>query len=308
MLKLRKRMGTSPNAELNTSEFEGSSADVAEIIGAVTSYPFLADKRLVIVKGLIAWLSRKGAGETGKKGVERLISELPNLPEWSRLILWEREKIADNNKVIKAGQSADNGFEKAFIVPKDTTQWIIKRAKDHYEAVIEPAAASALASVTTNDLRRADNELFKLVSYLNNERNITEADVALLTPYVAEANMFEMIDALAEGRGKVAAVMVQRLLEQQEDVFGLMGMVIRQFRLLLLTKEFLQGGGYPAQVAETLGIHRFSAEKLAKQSRLFDVEQLEIIFRTIHDYDVQIKTGRIEPRLAIDMLIAGLAR
>jgi DNA polymerase-3 subunit delta len=120
--------------------------------------------------------------------------------------------------------------------------------------------------------------------------------------------MFEMIDALAEGRGKHAASMAHRLMEQQEDVFGLMGMVIRQFRLLLLTKEFLQGGGYPGQIAEALSVHRFTAEKLAKQSRLFDVEKLEQIHRVLHDYDVQIKTGKIDPDLAMDLLIAGLAR
>ena len=130
-----------------------------------------------------------------------------------------------------------------------TAPWIIKRAKEVYDTSIEPAAATALASVTVGDLRRADNELFKLVSYVGGERAITVEDVALLTPYVADASMFEMVDALAEGRGKVALSLVHRLLEQDEDVFGLYGMITRQFRLLLLAKEHLTSGGSPKEIA-----------------------------------------------------------
>src|SRR3990172_1904342 len=58
--KFRSEMGDDANAALNISEFDGTIASVPEIIGAVTSYPFLADRRLVIVKGLIGWLTRKG--------------------------------------------------------------------------------------------------------------------------------------------------------------------------------------------------------------------------------------------------------
>mgnify|MGYP002034720842 CR=1 FL=1 len=110
--------------------------------------------------------------------------------------------------------SAANGYIKLFEVPKDTTQWIIKRAQDEYDAVIQPQAASALASVTASDLRRADNELVKLVSYVNGESDITEEHVTLLTPYVADANVFEMVDALAAGNANRALSLMNTVLEQ----------------------------------------------------------------------------------------------
>ena len=79
--KMRSAMGEDANGDLNTSEFDGANDTVPEILSAVKSYPFLSDKRLVIVKGLIDYITRKGAGETGKKASERLLEELPNLPE-----------------------------------------------------------------------------------------------------------------------------------------------------------------------------------------------------------------------------------
>lgn len=300
------KMNEQPNGDLNTAHFEGATTPVPEILGAALAYPFLADKRLVIVKELLAWITRKGAGETGKQAVEGLLEALPKLPEWARVVFVERGKLADSNKILKLAQSDSNGYEKAFIAPKDSTSWIVKRAKDVYNATIEPAAATALASVTVSDLRRADNELFKLVSYVGEGRAISEADVRLLTPYVAEASMFEMVDALAEGRGKVAVSLVHRLLEQDADVFGLYGMITRQFRLLLLAKEHLSNGGSPKEIASAISVHPYVADKLAKQSRSFSLEQLETIYRALQDYDFKMKTGQIEPHLALDLLIAGL--
>src|SRR5262249_29280521 len=146
-----------------------------------------------------------------------------------------------------------------------------------------------------NDLRRADNELIKLVSYVDGARPINEEDVALLTPYVAEARVFDMVDALAEGRANAALHMLHRLLaEKDEDPFRVYGMIVRQFRLLLTAKEFLASGGYPNQMAESLGMNAYVAKKMAQQSRVFSLGQLERIYRALLDYDIRMKTGRID--------------
>lgn len=308
--KLRAQMTDSPNGDMNVSEFDGESTSVAEILNAAMSFPFLADRRLVIVKGLVAWITRKGAGETGKQAVERLAAGVAALPEWARLVLVERDKLPDTNKIVKLARETPTAFEKAFVVPKDSSAWITKRAADAYGAQIDPHAAHALASVTTDDLRRADNELVKLVSYVDGARPISEEDVALLTPYVAEANLFEMVDALTEGRGKVALGLLYRLLqEKDEDPFRVYGMIVRQFRLLLIAKEHLVSGGRRDTMKEALGTNSdFVVDKASRQSRAFSLAQLEDIYRVLMDYDLKMKTGQIDPLLALDLFIAGLAK
>jgi DNA polymerase-3 subunit delta len=304
---LRAKMGDSDNGDLNTSEFDGEQASVPEIINAVSSYPFLSDRRLVIVKDMIGWITRKGAGETGKKAVEQLVEALPNLPEWARLIFVERVGLPENNRLRKLARELPNGYEKAFTAPADPTSWIIRRAKEVYQTEIEPRAAAALASVTGNDLYRLDHELIKLVSFVNGARPINEDDIALLTPYLSEARVFDMVDALAEGRAEAALAMLHRLLmEKDEDPFRVYGMIVRQFRLLLTGKEFLVSGGTQAQMAAALGMNAFVAKKVAAQSRAFSLGQLEHIYRALLDNDINMKTGRIEPTLALDLLIAGL--
>lgn len=307
--RLRAQMGGDANADLNISEFDGQTASVPEIINAVSSYPFLSDRRLVIVKGLIGWLGRKGAGNAGKQALDQLAEALPNLPDHARLVLAEREQLSDSNKILKAAQSAPRAFVKVFGVPQDMATWIARRARDEHNAQIDNRAALALAAVIGSDLRRADNELFKLAGYVGPERAITEDDVAALTPYVAEANIFKMVDALAEGRGQLALELMHRLLaDKDQDPFGLFGMITRQFRLLLLTKEHLAAGGGTNSIAAAIGVRPFQAQSLARQSRAFTVEQLEQIYRALLDSDVKMKTGRMEPDLALDLFVAGITQ
>jgi DNA polymerase-3 subunit delta len=305
---LRAKMGDGPNADLNTSAFDGERASAPEVINAASSYPFLSDKRLIIVKGMLTWISRKGAGETGKRSAEYLAEALPNLPDWARVVFVEAQTLGETNRFIKLAK-AHSGYEKAFPAPQDATGWVSKRATEFYGAQIEPSAAHALATVTQNDLRRADNELVKLVSYVGEGRAITEDDVALLTPYLAEANGFDMVDAVAQGRAGDALKLLRRLLmEKEEDPFRVYGLIVRQFRLLLLAKEHLTTGGNPGSLAAALDVKPYPAQKAAQQSRAFTLEQLERIYRRLLDYDIQMKTGQIEPALALDLLIAGLGQ
>ncbi len=303
--KIRASMGDGSDADMNTSEYEGEEVSVAKVLNDVRSYPFLADKRLVIVKGFVEALQRTAGG---KKELDDLMDAVPQLPAHARLVLVERGDLRSNAKIVRVAQQ--HGYCKQFSAPKDTTQWIRQRAESEYQTAIEPAAAVALASVTGSDLRRADNELVKLVSYVDGERPINEADVALLTPYVAEANVFDMVDALATGDGRVAISLMNTVLEQDpsDPGFRLYSLIVRQFRLLLLVREHLENGGSANKndIARALGIHPFPAGKLAVQSRRFTVEQLETIFRRLQQYDQDMKVGKITPRLALELLVASL--
>jgi DNA polymerase-3 subunit delta len=303
---MKARMGE--NGDLNTSEFDGEVASVPEVINAVSSYPFLAEARLVIVRGMIAHVTRKGAGESGKRAFELLLESLPTLPPTARLVLVERAVLAEDHKAVKLAKGDPNGYVKLFKVPQDMASWILKRARDEYEVDLLPAAAHALAGVIGDDLRRADNELTKLAAYVERGQAITEADVAALTPYVAEADLFKMIDAVAEGRGQLALRLMHRLLrEKDNNPFGLFTMIVRQFRLMLLAKEFLALGGAMSGLPGALKTGKFPAEKAARQARSFSMEELESIYRRLQQYDQDMKIGKITPELALDLLVSSLA-
>jgi DNA polymerase-3 subunit delta len=310
LARMRKAMGE--DGDLNRSEFDGTQTSAAEVLAAVRSLPFLAEKRLVIAKGLIGNVTKKGAGQAGKAAADRLISELPGLPAFARLVLVENELLSEKNRLLKAARTMENGLIKAFKKPQNLTVWIRQRAQREYDAEITAAAAGAIAMLVNGDMLRADNELHKLVCYVDGERAIGEDDVAALTPYVPEANIFEMVDALAIGNGSRALEVIQQALHQNpgDPGFGLFGMIVRQFRLLSMTRDHLDGGGGAGgqAIAQAIGAHAFVAGKLATQARRFSAVQLDAILKRLQRYDQDMKTGRIEPRLALELLVTSLAR
>lgn len=308
----RMRAAMGEDGDLNRSEFDGAQTPVAEVLAAVRSLPFLAEKRLVIVKGLISHISRRGAGKTGKAAADRLIEELPRLPAFARLVLVENEALSEKNRLLKAARAMTNGYIKGFRKPQNLASWIRQRAEREYNATISAAAAIAIATVVNNDVLRADNELHKLVCYVDGEREISEDDVAALTPYVPEANVFEMVDALAKGDGARALELIHQSLQQApgDRGFGLFGMIVRQFRLLSMTRDLLDqaGGRGRNTLAQELRLPPRVASNMAMQSRRFSPGQLDAILKRLQRYDQDMKTGRIEPRLALDLLVTSLAQ
>lgn len=309
--KIKQGMGE--NADLNTTEFDGEVASVPEIINAVTSFPFLSDKRLVIVRNLIGYLSRSGAGDTGKRAIEQLMDDLPALPDYARLVMYESGELRANSKFLNFAEKQTNGFVRKYEAEKNPVGWIMARAEREYGAEIEPQAAQALASVVGEDMRRADNELVKLVAYVDG-RPITEEDVATLTPYVAETNVFKMIDALAAGRGKLAMRMMHRALHDEIPKSGEMGatlrmfgLITRQFRNLIIAKEVAERRGTSGELAKLARVPPFAAQNLLNQARPFSMEELEDIYRLLQRYDQDMKVGKIPPMLALDLLVSRLS-
>lgn len=303
---MRAQMGDPSMAEMNTTILDGKQAAVADVLSSARSVPFLSDKRLVIVEGMLTWLYRKGAGKSGKADLEQLAEGLATLPEWARVVFVEPDALSDKHPILKLAKTEPGGYHKDFTPPRNPVRWIINQARDEYGTEIESQAAAALAAVIGEDLRAADSEIAKLAAYVNGERPISEADVALLTPYMAEADVFQMVDALGRRDGATASRVLHRLLDQ-DDPLRLFGMIVRQFRLLIQAREYLNDGGSPNQLGKAIGVHPYVGEKLAGQVRSFSLDQLEAIYRFLLETDVGIKTGKVEGVLALDLLIAGVS-
>ena len=304
---MRDQMGDPSMADLNITLLDGKQATSADVLSSARAMPFLSDKRLVIVDGMLTWLTRKGAGKSNKTELTKLAEGLTHLPDWARVVFVEARTLSERNAILKLAKTEPGGYHKEFNPPRNPVRWIIDQARAEYETEIEPAAARALAEVIGDNLRAADSEIAKLAAYVNDERPISEADVMLLTPYVSEANVFEMVDALGKRDGKTASQLMHRLLEDGEPL-QLFGMMVRQFRLLILAREFINAGGSPKGIGKAIGVHPFVGEKLGVQVRAFSLENLEKIYHFLLETDIGIKTGKVEGILALDLLIASIAQ
>lgn len=303
---MRAQMGDPATAEMNTTILDGKNTSVAEVLSAARAMPFLSEKRLVIVEGLLSWLARKGAGKAAKAELDALAAGLEDLPPHARVVFAEMDTLPDRHPIVVAAKTLPGGYHKLFAPPPSVGAWIRGHAREVYGVEIEPQAAAALEAVIDKDLRAADNEIAKLATYVNGERPITVDDLRLLTTYSAEPDVFEMVDAIGRRDGETALRLTHRLLEK-DDPLRLFGMIVRQFRLLILAREHLNAGGSPRDLSQAIGVHPFVAKKIGEQVRAFSLDQLEAIYRYLLDTDLAIKTGKVDGPLALDLLIAGIA-
>lgn len=313
---LKQRMGDDPAmADLNTTVLDGRKITLAELQHVCDAIPFMAEQRLVIVEGLLSTLSARGRRQDGDKSAEQrneeldeLLAYLPRLPSTTRLVFVEDRSIPRTHPVHKLALELDCGYVKEFVLPQENAlhSWISERTKKH-GGQITPQAARELAAFVGNDLRLLDNEIAKLVAYTGSERPIGVDDVRLMVSYAQEANVFHMVDALGRRDGRTAMHLLHQLLNEQPPL-ALLGMIVRQFRILVQVKELDERGTNASEIASELKLQKFVVDKGLRQAQNFSMDQLRTVYEKLVETDVAIKTGQLDAALALDLLVAGISR
>ena len=219
----------------------------------------------------------------------------------------ESSPLPANHRLVKLAEQMESGHVKRFDLPEGGAldRWVRQRVAAK-NGRISPHAAHVVAANVGGDLGILENEIEKLVLYKGAEATIEVQDVGLLSPYAAEASIFDLVDALGNRHSKQAAVLLQQKLNEGTDPAYLFAMIARQFRLLIQVKELADTGLRPPAISERLKMHSFVAGKLFQQAQQFSLAQLEQIYRHLLDVDVGVKIGRHDLNTVLHLLVAGL--
>lgn len=296
--------------ELNTTRLSGNIR-VEQIKDAAFALPFLAERRTVIVYDTIN-LVRSAKNE---EAFLKLLESLP--PSTALILLVETERDKKDWKEFKPSHwlrkwvsHAPDGFvyerEYALPHPAQMRQWVMEETR-RQKGEIVPQAAAELANLLGANTQLASQEINKLLTYVNFARVIEIDDVKELVSDVAPANIFDMVDALADGRQQAALRLLHELLDEKEAEL-VFGMIVRQFRLLLQTRELIDLGYPKEKISTELRLHPFVAEKLEKQARRFSLSQLEKLYPQLLEMDESSKSSRhMDLPLAMDLLLSELS-
>lgn len=306
--KICTLMGDPSIADLNIARMDGAVVSLDEVKSNISTMPFLAERRLVI---LAHPLSRSEGGK------EKLTAMMDSLPDSAALVLllddaFERKDwktVSQKHWLRKWAQGAKSrALWISCQLPSgdQMAAWITNYAKG-MQGRFDPHGASELAAHVGNDTRLAALEVEKLLTYVDYKRPVDADDVNLLTTSISTVNIFDMVDAVAQQNSRKAIHLLHGLLEQQEPA-GLFFMIVRQFRLLIQAREVLDEGGSAAQIESEMRQHPFVAKKLAEQARRFNMPQLEQIYHRLFEMDEAMKTSQAALDLSMDMFIASLSR
>ncbi|WP_420643772.1 DNA polymerase III subunit delta [Candidatus Leptofilum sp.] len=296
--KLISKMGDPAMLDLNTTKLEGH-VSFSQLQQAASAIPFLAKVRLVIVRDLLS-------SQLDKSYQKQLLAYLPTLPETTRLLFLESKALKANNALVKLAESEKSGYVKQFSKPEGAAleRWIKQKVMAE-DGRISNQATHMLTVNIGSQMEILSREIEKLLLYCNGEE-IQSEQVKLLSPYAAEASIFDLVDALGNRNSRKASQLLQEKFREGADPFYLFSMFIRQFRLLIQVKELADEGKRPPAIGQELRMHSFVVSKLYQQSQGFSLSQLEQIYRHLLTIDVDVKTGKNDMTTALNLLVASL--
>lgn len=301
LAELKDALGSPDMADLNTVVLDGRSLSLSEIRQHADTLPFLAARRLVIVHGYLSSLANR------TDDLQALTAYIGQLAPTTDLVFVETESLDKQHPLLKAaasvGASVVNFGE---LAQQDLLPWITRRAKD-IGGGIEAGAAEMLGRLVGPNLRILNNEIEKLTLYVNGQRPIQVADVELLVPYREEAEKFGLSNAIGQRNARRAYDQLRKELDEGQNPMAILHSIAAQVRALIEVKDMAERGLSPAEIAAAKGWRSdYAAKMRLREAANFSMRRLEEILEILLETDVEIKSGRLEAALALDILIARL--
>jgi DNA polymerase-3 subunit delta len=310
--KIKADLGDWEMVATSTTNLEGQHLTLSELTNKCGAAPFLSSHRLVIVDGLLGRFevkeirprSGRGKSRNGLGEWEGLASHIKQMPETTVLMLVDGEVKSQNPLLNKLSPLAEvRTFP--LLRGSDLKAWIQQRVREQ-GGNITPQAVKLLAELIGGDLWAMNGEIQKLLLY-SQERPISEDDVRQLVSYVQEANIFALVDAVAEGRNELAQRILHRLYHEGVVPPYILVMITRQFRLIAQAKD-LKPGLSRLQMQDRLGLKSsYPFDKTLSQAKLYDFEGVRRAYDKLLETDLAIKTGKYSDKLALELLVTELA-
>lgn len=308
--ELKSKIDPPSAAELNTTVLDGRTFTLNALVNASNSMPFLANRRLVILNSLWGIIN---AEVSKQKFLEILIA----VPPTTALVLTFDESLTKREMRKRnqthwlekwANEAGSRVFIREYLIPQGAflVDWIQHRAEE-LGGQMDPMAAMRLADWIGDDIRLADQEIRKLLEYVNHARSVTVADVENVSLDVREGDIFKLVDSLGSRRSQEALEVFHRLQEDQDNQ-AIFGMVVRQFRLIIQAREILDQGGGEAELINRLGLSPFVARKVISQSRNFSTAAVKRIYHQLLEIDIAQKTSEMDLGLNLDLFTVELTQ
>jgi len=156
-------------------------------------------------------------------------------------------------------------------------------------------AKNLLISFFNNDIGIIYNEIIKLSNYKN---NINDTDILDLIQEPNLSNIFSFTDAISARNKELAIKLLWQ--EYNSGTYDLMiyGIVISQIRNAILVKE------QKKHPEIKIDVHPYVQKKLMPLVNNFELKQLKTMYAQLFKYDLQLKKGKINAILALELFIA----
>lgn len=266
------------------------------IINKASSVPFLAQRRLIIVRRTEAFTA------------EQLEKFLPYLdkPSSSTCLIFISSRTNFNTKFYKKFRSEGVAVLFDELKANQVVPWIKRTASEDLGVTLDGEACAYLHAVVGNRPRELYSELEKL--HLRYGKTVSLAQVKEAVAHSRVYTVFELMDAVSTKDCSSSLRILKRYLEEEDPrdaPLGLISMLNRQVRLLWQTKAVLLKRGGTQEVQKKTGLSAFPVKKLVEQAPRWSERELERALERLRWSDDRLKSGS-SPALILETLILSL--
>ena len=276
---------------MNFSRFEGKEAQVPALIDLAETMPFFAEHRVILVE------------DSGffKNAAPQLAEYLPDMPETTCMIFIEKE-VDKRSKTYKSLKDIGRMVEFKTPDEKMLTRWVLTVLQKNGKKLTQPTMQLFLEKAG-NSMGNIDRELEKLICYVGDREIIQMDDVEEICTGQTENRIFDMIHMMAEKRQKEALELYYDLLALKEPPMRILFLLVRQFNILLQVKTMVAAGMGQNQIADRAGLRSFTIRRYRSEAGHFSVQKLKEALRDCARAEEDVKTGRLDDRLSVELIL-----
>ena len=288
--------------EINISVYRDSEWDISELIADLQTVPFFFDNRVVIVENPGFIVSPKVNDEPF---VNALVSYFKKPNESTTFIIYIDQNIDRRRKALNTlvkymkrevyDTLSEEDFQQA--VNEDLRNSGLKLDFDSRNELMQRLPL---------DLDNWKNELEKLKLY---PEKIDREVIRQLVAKPLESNVFELTNAVnTRNTARAIEVYHDLLVNNKNDIQGLIGLLAGQFRFMLQAVTLMEQGYNQKEIAEQLNCREGRVYMAFKNSGSRNSRQLLKVLDSLAQLDQNIKSGKVNPQLGLELFLVETTR
>lgn len=254
--------------------------DHEALLAAIPALSLMDSRRYLLADGVERWRDRQ---------LEAVAAAIGELPSDLTLVLIARAKAPP--KLAKAVRAADGEIHE-FEAPKarEMPRVLVADAR-RLGFQLEPAAARLLVDRMGANPLRLRQELERLALWAGEGGEVAAADLEAMIADTSEAAVWSLSDALLERDAAAALRIAERLIEQGENVTGLIYGLASRLRGACAAAAQLEEGVPPRQVESSLKMHPYAAKLLVGRLRDTDLASLRMATEALAELELWCRGG-----------------
>jgi DNA polymerase-3 subunit delta len=275
----------------------GEEASISDILDELRTLPFLADKRVVVVKGADEFISKHRS----------ILEKYFEKPAPTGVLILTTSGWDARTRLSKMLSKVGTLIQLEQPKPWEFPGILVQHAAEKHKVKLNRDAAEALVELVGEELAQLYNEIEKLTLFALGEKTITLQHVEALIGHHRIYDAFEVLDAVTAGDTGRAVKRLRNMFEEDKDAeYSAVGAFAFHVRRMFQAKAMLEKRVSLKDITDRLRIWS-NKDRFFAQLQRVSLTQIAGLLDELAAIDYATKTGQAQAPVAIEQLVLKLA-